>query len=206
MMMMMMMMMIFFKMIQRRMDGSVNFYRGWAEYKTGFGDINTEFWIGIVFEIKDRRVPRLRPRVLIRSIYTWFFTRKNYHSFYFLCSTLKNRWHIVIDLSVVLVCRSVDQMSAKYLLIPFLESCRTWYSGFLKKVNGVYSFLCHVVKDKGWITGLFYDCSLKNHLCNDFKTYIVVTLRDKMFPFKSQITWSKVKVKLLVFITCALNM
>ena len=47
--MMMMMMMIFFKMIQRRMDGSVNFYRGWAEYKTGFGDINTEFWIGILF-------------------------------------------------------------------------------------------------------------------------------------------------------------
>nr|XP_022296425.1 tenascin-R-like [Crassostrea virginica] len=34
-------------MIQRRMDGSVNFYRGWAEYKTGFGDINTEFWIGL---------------------------------------------------------------------------------------------------------------------------------------------------------------
>ena len=68
--MMMMMMMIFFKMIQRRMDGSVNFYRGWAEYKTGFGDINTEFWIGIVFEIKDHRVPRLRPRVLISSIYT----------------------------------------------------------------------------------------------------------------------------------------
>ena len=49
MMMMMMMMMIFFKMIQRRMDGSVNFYRGWAEYKTGFGDMNTEFWIGIFF-------------------------------------------------------------------------------------------------------------------------------------------------------------
>ena len=47
MMMMMMMMMIFFKMIQRRMDGSVNFYRGWTEYKKGFGDINTEFWIGI---------------------------------------------------------------------------------------------------------------------------------------------------------------
>ena len=33
-------------MIQRRMDGSVNFYRGWNEYKTGFGDIQTEFWIG----------------------------------------------------------------------------------------------------------------------------------------------------------------
>nr|XP_022300759.1 ficolin-1-like [Crassostrea virginica]XP_022302394.1 ficolin-1-like [Crassostrea virginica] len=34
-------------MIQRRMDGSVNFYRGWTEYKNGFGAMNTEFWIGL---------------------------------------------------------------------------------------------------------------------------------------------------------------
>ena len=40
-------------MIQRRMDGSVNFYRGWAEYKKGFGDINTEFWIGIGICLKQ---------------------------------------------------------------------------------------------------------------------------------------------------------
>ncbi|KAK2141979.1 hypothetical protein LSH36_1009g01008 [Paralvinella palmiformis] len=33
-------------LLMRRMDGSVNFYRGWSDYKVGFGDLATEFWIG----------------------------------------------------------------------------------------------------------------------------------------------------------------
>ncbi|KAF4118005.1 hypothetical protein G5714_000056 [Onychostoma macrolepis] len=31
--------------IQRRMDGSVNFYRPWNQYKRGFGNVESEYWL-----------------------------------------------------------------------------------------------------------------------------------------------------------------
>ncbi|XP_061565163.1 microfibril-associated glycoprotein 4-like [Cololabis saira] len=32
---------------QRRMDGTVNFYRGWDQYKMGFGTVGGEYWLGL---------------------------------------------------------------------------------------------------------------------------------------------------------------
>ena len=34
-------------MFQKRLDGTVDFYRGWDDYKKGFGALNGEFWFGL---------------------------------------------------------------------------------------------------------------------------------------------------------------
>ena len=53
-------------MFQRRIDGTENFYRNWLAYKTGFGKLNGNFWLGLEkihrITAKDSR-PTLRVEV-----------------------------------------------------------------------------------------------------------------------------------------------
>ena len=53
---------------QRRQDGSVDFYGEWNDYKSGFGQLTTEFWLG---NDKIHRLTAARPSTLRVELEDW---------------------------------------------------------------------------------------------------------------------------------------
>ena len=61
------------QVFQRRMDGTVNFFRGWEQYRNGFGHAAGEYWLGMY--IKDAHKNRMRKR---KRIVCYFITNGKY--------------------------------------------------------------------------------------------------------------------------------
>lgn len=49
-------------MFQKRLNGAVDFYRGWDNYKKGFGLMDGEFWLGLdkIHRLTNQTVNELR--------------------------------------------------------------------------------------------------------------------------------------------------
>ena len=58
---------------QRRQDASVNFYRGWQEYKNGFGDLDGNFWLGLD---KIHRLTKSGQNVLRVDLMDWYHSKR----------------------------------------------------------------------------------------------------------------------------------
>ena len=66
--------------IQRRMDGSVNFRRMWADYADGFGHLDAEHWLGLN---KTHCLTTRRPTASLRVDMSDFDGQTKYALYYF---------------------------------------------------------------------------------------------------------------------------
>lgn len=67
--------------IQRRLDGSVDFARTWDQYKTGFGNAETEFWIGTENLHRLTTQANYSLHIELWDVYGYYWTA-NYDTFY----------------------------------------------------------------------------------------------------------------------------
>lgn len=76
--------------ILNREDGEINFYRNWMEYKNGFGNVLSEFWIGLE---KLREVIK-EEAVMDMDLFLFFFRLYRLHHQNFINCT--SAWKILM--------------------------------------------------------------------------------------------------------------
>ena len=92
-------------MFQRRLDGSVDFYRGWTDYKNGFGNLYGEFWLGL--DKIHRLTTTIKNKIRVHLMDTKGKTAYAEYNM-FAVSSEKNKYKLTsADLTSVIIKKSV---------------------------------------------------------------------------------------------------
>ncbi|XP_012940204.1 ficolin-1 [Aplysia californica] len=62
--------------VQRRTSADVDFFRGWVDYKNGFGDLSGNFWFGL------EKIHRLTKKERYELRFDLMYNGKNYYAIY----------------------------------------------------------------------------------------------------------------------------
>ena len=142
---------------QKRLDGSVDFYRGWADYKRGFGNLlNGEFWLGLD---TIHRLTKTKNKLRVDLENT---TGKTAYAEYdmFAVTSEKTKYQLSLGKYSLLGTVKINALARLYMLfeLPFFTSLSSVQ--FLirqistRKSKTVIDFLAHLVQARWLIFSL----------------------------------------------------
>ena len=121
----------FKKVFQRRVDGSVNFYRVWNEYKYGFGFLSQEFWLG-------------------NEKLSYLTNQKNYQLRIDLINSLGSSYYALYDIfrisnernnyKLVSLGSSILEQQVSNLIICYIYNINRLYISYIE-----YIYVCNIV-------------------------------------------------------------
>ena len=130
---------------QKRLDGSVDFYRGWADYKRGFGNLNGEFWLGLD---KIHRLTKTKSKLRVDLEDT---TGKTAYAEYDMFAVTSEKVNYQLSLGAYSGTVDINALARLYMLfeLPFITSlCSVQFlirQISMKESKTVLDFLAHAL-------------------------------------------------------------